>query len=87
MLTQKGYATAYMEVNDFRKERRKHNIGTWYDNEGVTWKMEWLMEMIDNMSFDEMNKLEIEMKEKRNARWRQSKIARKNGQRQTSHTP
>ena len=78
MLTQKGYATAYMEVNDFRHERRKHNIGTWYDNEGVTWKFEWVMAHVDNMDWDELNELEIKMKEKRNACWRQNKIASQN---------
>ena len=79
MLTQKGYATAFMEVNEFRKERRKHNIGTWYCKEGITWKFEWVMATVDNMSFDELNELEVKQKELRNANRRQNKITSENG--------
>ena len=78
MLTRKGYVAAYMEVKEFRREKRKHNVGTWYDNEGITWKIEWVDAMIDSMTFEQLNDLEIELKEKRNARWRQNKIASQN---------
>jgi len=78
MMTRKGYVAAYMEVNEFRREKRKHNVGTWYDKEGITWKIEWVDAMINSMTFEQLNELEIEVKEKRNARWRQNKIASQN---------
>ena len=88
MLTQMGYVSIFIEVYGYkRRSTLVDGYISFMNPEKQVRTLANIMDVIDSMTFAELNELEIKHKEKNNARWRQNKIARKNGQGQTSHPP